>query len=74
MQRLYSKIEILKKQKYHWIDCQVYTSHMKSLGAKLVSQDHNLIPTTEYKKKNYFFILLIRKNWSVYAESKFDLS
>ena len=29
---------LLKKQKYHLIDCQIYTAHMESLGAKLISK------------------------------------
>ena len=54
---------LLKKQKYHWIDCQVYTSHMKSLGAKLVSKkkfQKILHKALEYPDD--------RKNWSVYAD------
>ncbi len=53
---------LLKKQKYHWIDCQVYTSHMESLGAKLISKKNfqkDLRKALEYPDD--------RKNWSVYA-------
>ena len=53
---------LLEKQKYHWIDCQVYTSHMESMGAKLISKkkfQNDLRKALEYPDD--------RKNWSVYA-------
>jgi len=35
---LYFLVEKLKKDNYHFIDCQVYTKHLASLGAKKISR------------------------------------
>jgi leucyl/phenylalanyl-tRNA--protein transferase len=35
---LYFLVEKLKKENYHFIDCQVYTKHLASLGARKISR------------------------------------
>ena len=34
-----SFVELLKKQEVKLIDCQVYTEHLESLGAKMISRE-----------------------------------
>ncbi len=35
---LYFLVERLKQQEYHFVDCQIYTTHLASLGAKKISR------------------------------------
>ena len=37
---LYYLVQLLRLQNYHFIDCQVYTKHLESLGAKLTHKSN----------------------------------
>jgi len=48
----YILIQHLKKWGYSFVDCQVPTEHLKSLGAKEISRDEFLIRLSKEKKKD----------------------